>query len=428
MAFFGFRANRYVPDFQATLILLLALTGGFGATFLERARLRFRAWRFAFCLLAIVTALGNILLGMQWADHLQNFRPRTYAALARWGEFPAYFLARWGLLDYGPVRFRVAFPPTDALRQWPLLATGTPNSTDVLYAIAHPPGTIEFALSHEGYGSLRSALLPLKPGDHAIEVDMGSLYPPRIDPFFDGWTSGNVEKIKTTARVLFDGQEVIRGRLRSYDSPPSWVEFGRNPAGPAPPFAGKITAIERLPARDPQEFARLAEPGVWRLQLELPARPSADRSPVLGSGVAGHGNLLLLQRLPDRRVVFGVDQWGGGLSVSPPQVIDPARPHLLEIFVGPQVARLPLPAGWKIDPAAIKASATQFRLWLDGSPVWTTTVIVNQDSYDFVSIGTNPQGFSTAPAFFDGAIRSLPYADAEMRAFIVKNLGAPRTP
>lgn len=431
MAFFGFRANRYVPDFQGTLALLVALAGGLGCAGRGRRSLRFRAWRAAFCVTACAVASDNVLTGMQWLDHLQNFRPNTFGLLDRWGEYPASFLARCGLLKYGPVRFRVSFPPAAAgagRRWWPLLATGTPTRTDVLYAIPLSPGTFEFALTYDGYGGLRSDPVPLTRGTHVIEVEMGSLYPPKIDPFFRGWPAEDVERLKTSALVLLDGRELIRGQIQSYDSPPAWVEFGRNPAGTDPPFPGSITAIERLPVPSPRTLALASEPGAWRFRIELPAQPSADRSPVLGSGISGHGNLLLLERLPGRRVAFGLDQWGAGLSTSRPLTMEPGVPHVVEVFLGPQIARMRLPAGWKFDAASLKASANLLRVWVDGSQVWTAAVVVNQDSYDFVSIGANPQGFSTAPAFFDGAIQSLPYSDDEMKTFIERNLGAPGTP
>jgi hypothetical protein len=423
LIFLNGRTDRYMVDFQGSLVLLLALAGAYWAASDPPARHGSSAWRIAFGALAASTVLDNVMASLQLENQFEYTRPRSYRFLSYYGNYPSQVLADAGLLHYGPIRFKAVFPAVGKVTEETLLATGTPNYTDVVEAFQYPGGQVELSLMHEGYGTLRTGPFPIQPGrEYRFEVDLGSLYPPRIHPYFRGWDEKDVEKIKTTGRVLMDGTEVVRGRVRFYDSPPNWVFEGRDPAGTNRTFAGRISDVERLPPRRPDAFGLFSETGVWRIQMEIPSEPVPGGYPVLGSGVAGHGNLLLLEVMTPKVFRFRLDQWGHSISSSPPMEAPGAGPHRVEIFVGPQVAIQKMPADWNIDPSRLKGSASLLRVWLDGSPVWDASVPYNQDSYDLVSIGSNPQGFSTARMLYVGTIRPQPYSDAEKRAFIERNL------
>jgi hypothetical protein len=423
MAFFGFRANRYIVDFQASLVLLLSMIGGYCGSRGSLAGGAARGWRGGYCLLAAAVVTANVLTSFQIVNRFEYARPSSYRFLSYYGNYPSQALAEFGLLHYGPIRFKAVFPAVARIAEEPLVATGTPNYTDVLYAAQYPGGQIELRLAHEGYGDLRSGLISIEPGKaHQFEVDLGSLYPPRIHPYFRRWETKDVEAVKTTARVLLDGREVIGGRFKFYDAPPNWVFEGRNRAGIDPAFSGRIFDIRRLQPRDPRAFGLFAEPGVWRLQIEFPAQSIPEGYPVLSSGVAGHGNLLMIEAMPHGQFQFRLDQWGYGMASSPPMEIGGGASHRLEIFVGPRVASQKLPPEWNIDASRLRTSASLLRVWLDGAPVWTTPVLGNQESYDLISIGSNPQGFSTARMLYVGEIKSLPYSPQEMEAFIARNL------
>ncbi len=423
MAFFGFRADRYVPDFQGTLVLLLALAGGWLCG-LPRPTPALRGVRAVFALLVVAAAATNVLGSLQLLDGLKNRRPLTYRALAYPGNYPSYLLARLGAWRYGPIRFRASFRPVSHVVEMPLLVTGTPNFTDGLWADQYPNGLLRLSLVHEGYGGFQSEMIPIQPGrPYEVEVDLGSLYPPQIHPWFRGWSETDIANLKTTARVLFDGREAIWARTKTYDSPPQWIFLGRNPAGGGQVFSGTISSVTRLPPRGPAALGLFSEAGVWRVRMALPAGPG--RYPLLASGVAGHGNLLLLDVEPDLRLRLGLDQWNGGLSQSPFLTLEPRDEHIIEIFAGPQLARHQPPEDWRLDPRRIAASAQTLRVWADGRPVWTTAVTLNLDSYNFVSLGSNPQGFSTATTFFVGDFHPMPYSLMEMKEFIARNLAAP---
>jgi hypothetical protein len=429
LASFGFRADRYVVDFQASLVLGLVLMGAWSAVHAWSAKGLSRIWLGLFCLLAAMASLFGLLSSIELQDHVANTRRKTFTTMAHFGNYPAYLFARWGWLHYGPIRFTATFVPQKKIVVEPLLATGTPGHADVLYATQYPGGLIGFSIAHQEIGSLKADPVKVSLGqEHDVEVDMGSLYPPRWHPFFRGWKPADVEKLKTTARVLLDGQEILQGRFNFYDAPPTWVSFGRNPAGSDRPFSGRIHAVQRLPPRDPGTLELFTEAGAWRFQIEFPFNVPRLGQPLIASGVAGQGNLLLLEILDGQTIRFGFDQWGAGIAYSPALEITDSGPHRLEVFIGAQVVRQQFPAAWRIDPGDLQASASLLRVWLDGRPVWTTPILVNADSYDLVSVGTNPQGFSTAAAFFSGTLKRVALAPEELHRFLEENFREPRRP
>jgi hypothetical protein len=419
VASFGFRANRYVPDFQGSLALLLALVGGSCAARHSPRPL----WRAGFCILAMVSASFNLLTSLEVSHHFEYMRPNAYRVLAKCGDYPAYLLSRLGLMHFGPVRFQATFRPVKAVTNGPLLSTGAPNATDVLYATQFPNNDVQLYVFHDGHGSSGVESMSIEPGrPYQFEVDMGSLYPPRTEPWFHGMAQADVEMLKTAVRVSMDGHEVIGSEMSFYDSPPNWVYAGKDPAGTTPPFSGTVTSLERLPPRDPKFFRAEEGAGVWCIDFEAPPQTEPLSYPMLGSGYTGHGNLLLLKVDPDRKFQFGVDQWDLQVSFSPPfPALEPGR-HRLEVFAGPRVSLRKFSPTAGIDPAKLAASAAVFRVWLDGVAVWTTTITANMDSYASVSVGANPQKFSTAIAAYPYAIASHRYSAAEAEAFIAKNL------
>ena len=201
----------------------------------------------------------------------------------------------------------------------PLLATGLPNRTDVLYLTQIPGNVVQFSVTHTGYGEVKSALIPVVPGkEHEVEVDFGSLYPPRDHLWFQHQDDGDIQILKTSAVVRFDGKIVIQKKVPFFDSPPGWVHFGENPAGTDPAFTGRIYRQELLAPRQAGALnAEAGEKGVWRLAFVFPFDAIGAEQPVLGSGFVRHGNLLLLRTLKDHAVQFSLDQWGLQLVRSP---------------------------------------------------------------------------------------------------------------
>ena len=423
MATFGFRANRYIVDFQSTLILSLVLSGGYVGSQAVSAGSLARLWRAGFGLLAGAAVIFNVLVGLQLLNKFEYTRPGAFQALSYCGNYPSHLFAKWGLVRYGPFRLKVTFTPKKKAVIEPLLVTGTTDYADILYAAQYPGGLVELSIIHDRHGGPKTDLLKVEYGRaYEIEVDMGSFYPPKYHAYFHGWADVSIDKLKTTARVLFDGTEVLRTQMRFYDAAPFDIFFGKNPAGIDVPFSGRITAIQRLPPRDLSALGLFTETGIWRLQVVFPFHVQGLGQPILASGVTGAGNLLLLEVVDRSHLWFGFDQWGASYSQSPPLEIKNPGPHQLEIFAGPQIVRQQWPGEWQIDAAALQASSSLLRVWLDGRLVWTTPIALHTGSYEFVSIGSNPQGFSTAAANFSGTLKRTLISREEIKEFLLRNL------
>jgi len=418
LAFYSNRAERYTVDFQASLVLAIAVGAAASAA-------NPRRWRGAYLLLALGAAASNVCASLQLNDYFENRHPATWRTLSYWGDTPSAVLGRMGLMHFGPARFRFVVAPLKGdLSVTPLFATGLPNRTDVLYLTQVRGNTVEFTLDHTGYGQVKSGLMQLDPRvEHEMEVDFGSLYPPRDHPWFRGMSDEDVEILKTTATVRLDGKVIIGRRVLFFDSPPGWVSFGRNPGGIDPPFEGSIRGATLLPARRPDELRRLyEESGVWRLGVTFPFDAPNAEQPVLGSGTPRHGNMLMLHTLENHAIEFDLDQWGLALVHSPEIPVARDGEHHLEIFVGGQVARSRFPAQWGLDPGQVASAEPFLRIWLDGKPVWTTRLAINTGSYSSVSIGSNPQRFSAAPSYYRGEIELEHLSAEETRTLVERNV------
>jgi hypothetical protein len=423
VAFYGNRAERYTVDFQSSLILLIVVAAGAAAS-LGAAEIRSRAWRVAFVVMALGAALSNVLASLQLNGRFEDLHPATWKTLSYWGDLPSAVLARTGITHFGPVRFRIVIPaPKGDASVAPLLATGLPGQTDVLYLTQLQGNVIQLKVTHAGLGEVKSALVTADPGTvHELEVDFGSLYPPRDYPLSRG-SAEDQEILKTTAVVSLDDKVVINRRVRFFDSPPGWVSFGRNPGGTDAPFRGKILEKNLLPARTVAELReRYAEPGVCRLAITFPFEYPGVEEPVIGSGTPGHGNLLLLHTLGDHSVQFDLDQWGLELIHSPRIPVAGDGTHKLEVFIGGQVARSRFPSSWNLDPSEVAGAEPYLRIWLDDQPVWTTRVTVNRDTYQSISIGSNPQRFSSGAPYYLGQIEPEDLSKDQVRSLIESNI------
>lgn len=426
-ASFAYRSSRYLVDFQPMLVLSLLLAAGLVFAGPARPGWRTRLWPVAVGALATLAWVSSLLIACQFLDRFAGTHPQAFRSLAFYGNQPAGWLARLGLHHYGPLRFKVVFTPQPEAVAEVLVATGAPGSKDILFAGQYPNGQVDFAVYHEGHGGARSALIPIEYGrPYEIELTMGSLYPPIAATYFPGWGELPRAIVKDFTRVTVDGVTVIRTRQPSYDSSPGLLTFGRAPGRPERSFSGRLDDVRRTPMPDAAQLKLLAETGVWRFEFMLPPGENLDVQPVLSSGVTGRGNLLYLQNLPDGTFRFGVDFWGVGAQLSPPLTRPAGGLHVLEIFVGPQVARRAAEAFPGLDVGDLPSAPPRLAVWLDGRLAWSTPVIAHADSYDFAGAGTNTQGFSTAGPAYAGHLRLLPSSPDEIRGFAGKNLAPDR--
>ncbi|HTL69051.1 MAG TPA: hypothetical protein VL200_15405 [Lacunisphaera sp.] len=419
---FGVRSDRYVVDFQGSLVLFVVLLGGWA--FHHRPFPRwFSWWRAGWAGLAGALVFHNVGQALQLLDNFKNVRGDAYRLLAYQGDKPAAWLARLGWHRYGPVHFKVTFSRPQEPVYEALLSTGVPTQKDVLYAAQYPNGYADFILEHEGHGGARSPLMPIQYGrTYEFEVDMGSLYPPADCDYFPGWGDKPREILASFGRVAIDGTEVIKTRQAFYAASPGTLALGAAPGRTERPFSGRISAVRRLPPRTSASLRALMESGVWRVDLDLPPADNLGGQPVLGSGTAGHGNLLFLRNRPDGTFQFGFDTWGVGARYSPPLARTDHSHHRLEIVASRQVVQSAANFLPDLDLRDLAREEPCLRVWLDGQLVWMVRLESFADTYDFVGLGTNTQGFSTTGPLYQAPFKSVPLAPDEMRAVIERNI------
>jgi hypothetical protein len=426
------RANRYVVDFQASAVLMTVL--GASAVLVavddlgRRIACAIRVMLGTSCALIIVF---NVLAALQQFDGFRYTYPETFAWLTRVSSFPASWLRRATDLKPGPVELQVEFdgPPQQA-RLEPLLTTGLPHYSDSVYAIRYPDNRVELTVDHIGYGWPHGRVFPVEPGrKYTIRVEMGSLYPPAEDPYFEKWNSTQVAIAKTTARITLDGATALNTRMRFYEAPPWSLTPGKNHTtytGFGRDFSGRIVSFRRLGGDSASSFdPNPRSDGYWDLNLKFDRASPGVSEPLLASGLTGSGNLIFVEVLASGKVRFGCDFWGFYAARSEALSFPLEMTHHVELFVGPLVASWPWPSDWKLDPKALEAQRDSFRVWVDGHLVWSLLLDHHLDSYDVTELGTNTPGFDTAIGAYSGPLEQRDSTAQESLDFIRKNLALP---
>jgi hypothetical protein len=421
----GIRADRYMVDFQAPLVLATVLLAGAVASGLGGGSVP-RLWRAGFVALALLAATFNVFAGLEEFDSFKNLQPAAFARLEAVGNIPSGWLERLGLLRYGPVVLRVMFPKDVASpSSEPLLTLGTPQFTDALYVNRYPGDWIEFMGGHLRYPEPRSAIMKMQPGRvYTLKVDMGAMYPPLNHPFFRRYDEFQSRRMKSGIRVEMDGKRVLDAKMGSYNAPPWTLEIGRNDISMSPAkmsFDGQVTLSERLAPPEPQADA--GSDGLWRIRCVFPVQYPGSAYPVLSSGVTGNGTLVYVTMLPGNRIQFGIDEWGYGGGLSGPLDAAPQSEHTVEIFIGTLARRTHWPTQWHVPADQLERSALAMRVWLDGRLVQVQALNAPfSPMVALIDVGANVQGFSTSGAAYFGPIQNDPYSGDEIREFLERNL------
>jgi hypothetical protein len=240
-------ANRYQLDYVPYLLVLAALGGWHLGSGLAgwRAGLLRGAW-----VAAAVVAVGfTTLVSLQHNELFKFHNPAGYAKLARRANGVAERFTH-AADQSGPLRIELTFPANRVGQAQPLLVTGASFRADFIYVVYQDERHIVLGFEHTSYGGPIS--VPLKVDfdvPHVLEIQAGSLYPPREHPWYDAMPPERVERLRRTLEVKLDGKIVLSGRYDFYDSAPGDVTVGRNPISDAfgRRFTGQVRAVTRLP-------------------------------------------------------------------------------------------------------------------------------------------------------------------------------------
>lgn len=397
---FGGAINRYMVDFLPAGMLLASVG------FLEigrRLRTSGRAGRVgmtgAFLLLAY-SAVFNLFASMRHNELFRADHPALYRRVAhRWDWLP-YLYDRWRGVKYGPIEMTVVFPQGHVGDVEPLVVTGRSFLSDFLFVHYLGPDSLRFGLEHTSRGTFLGPAVRYAPGQpHVLRIDLGSLYPPAADPYFDRMPPGEARLRQHLLRVTLDGQVALDRELSFYDADGPAPSIGNSGSrqGFGQPFSGRILAWRRLGAAPvaPAE----GRYGALRLRMVLPAFSGVRSEPLVSFGETGRGDLVSIRYLAKDWVAFGYDHWGWGGYVSPAVRIDPGGPQTIEIDAGG------LHPGREAERAATAPERRgRLEVRLNGLTALGLPVPFYACDPDTVSVGLNAIGASTAQAVFSGSI------------------------
>jgi len=422
----GFRANRYLADFQAPLVFGAVLLAAAGSHYGPRGALS-RFWHFGCLVLCMIAAVDNIAASIQQFDSFKYTRPGSFARLSRALNPSWAFWDRHGLVKSGVVSFDVTFAAQRETVNEPLLTTGTPFYSDAVYVEQDRGGDVQLFVDHLGYGGPKGEHLHYDlTHSHHVECELGSFLPPLTDPCFDEIIPGSAKSLKSIARIKVDGATVIDGSMEFYDSAPWLRLFGENPLTWtvfSEHFSGGIKSVRWTPSVKMESRRSSVRNQAWlRLKGGVPTDgAAAGGQPLLVTGSTGNGALLLLDRIGTSRWEAAVDEWNYGASRSPSFEMADGQ-HLFDILIGPSVADDPI---WIGTEAAGLASPYKDRLlvWIDARLVANLRLVHYRDEFKQASIGSNREGFSTARSEFSGDLERIAVAPNEA-AGLLKLVGS----
>ena len=151
---------------------------------------------------------------------------------------------------FGPLALEVKFPRGASGRSEPLVTSGLAGAGNFLYVRYLDDRHVQFGFDHWGVKGLLGEAIEIEPDRwYRLILSMGSLYPPRDDPWFAGQTGAAVQAAKGRVSILLDDRPVLSADSPAHESPAAFVRIGANDIGGSttgPEFTGTIRSRERV--------------------------------------------------------------------------------------------------------------------------------------------------------------------------------------
>lgn len=382
-------AARYMADFTPALMLL----AGIGLLGAERSTAGW-ARRVLVSLAAAAAAFSvfvSAMLSFQLHDLLRQSNPQAYRRLVHFFDTPVSVLERLAGTRHGPLELTVRFPRGVPGAVEPLVTTGWEYESDYLFVRYLDGDRLQFGFEHSNRPVSWSPAVAIdRTRVHQLEVQMGSLFPPPGDPFYDQMSRFSAAGFARWLRVALDGQVLFDRPQDFYDSSPENVVLGESRLAAADfgrRFSGEMVAVRTGAII----FAPPFQPGDGTYELTLVLPESFPLAlPLVAAGRAGRADILLVRQVGPGRVRFGYDHWGIGAWESGDVVMASGVRHVLGVAL-PGLA----PPG---------TPRPQLALELDGRPAWNRRVPFYPVGPAEVRVGENGIGASTCAAEFSGVI------------------------
>jgi hypothetical protein len=373
-----------------------------------------RIWpRRAFGLVAVVLAVGNI--GMSFFIGARAFHaPEKLSAVARLLNRPVYWVEQLHGQAFGPLQWEVTFPTQRSGLAEPLVCTGT-DQKDLLYVRYLDDTHVQLGLFHQGLGGPASNPLEIAPGrTHRLEVGWGALCPPPQHPVFARWDQADILHARTQLDVRLDGRELFAQEAIFHPSTPGDMAVGQTPDAFGfceAAFTGRITRKQQLRLVPPRPRLTPNRAGGCILEFSLARRRTGYSEPLIATGRGDTSDLLFVQYLPDDRVRFGLDHWGGGAVFSQPiHLAGDSTPHRLAVFMPP----LRRAASQEANP--VSDGGSRLLLLCDDELLLDEPRAFHAAAPGEIYLGTNPFAASSAQPMFSGRILAVHSAEPELRS------------
>jgi hypothetical protein len=383
-------AARYMVDFTPSL-MLLACVGLLGA---ERAA---SGWaRTAVQVVSGAAAAFSIFVGVmlsfQLHELLRQLDPSSFQRLAHAFDTPVYWAERLAGVRHGPLDITVRFPRGRVGRVEPLVTTGWVYDSDHLFVEYLDDRRLRIGFDHLNGGRIWSRPMEIDYGvPHALRVEMGSFYPPRAHPIYDGMRPAAIEAATRSLRVILDGALVLSVARDFYDASPEGISLGRDPTGIyGTQFSGRILDVRAARPLPPIGIDRAYGP--IDMDLAFPSDIPDPGAPLIATGLPGRGDVLRVRSVRPGVLRFGYDHPGSGLWESGDIAVGGPPVHSLRV-------RLPSLLG---DPVAQGQRAVRASLMvqLDGRVVWAQSVPFYPAAPGDVWMGRNTVGVSSCVSDF----------------------------
>jgi hypothetical protein len=325
----------------------------------------------------------------------------------------------------GPVRLSFIMPerePGPSVGQ-PILSIVGPHTRQVLFVVRDGE-RVRVGFDNMGFSAAKSEPMALSPsGTDELDISVGALLPAVGAPVY-----GEAPNFIGMRRMIYVS---LNHRLALFAAVPEGTDtdlrcvFGANLPGSsacAPFFMGDFVSIApagfedipvgRLATSDFME--RLARPG-WggytgplRFAVAFGPGQPGDAQPILSTGVTGKGDIVFVRYEPDGMARICVDHWGSPLVASEPFALVPGAAHDLTLSIG---SLYPPESALGPEGAAIESLRSRVRVYLDGRRIMDCDEASFPTLPEWITIGSNFLGGSTAGAAFFGDIQAVSPAD-----------------
>ncbi|HEY1792155.1 MAG TPA: DUF2079 domain-containing protein [Opitutaceae bacterium] len=296
----------------------------------------------------------------------------------------------------GTFRLHLRLPQYQGTVSEPLVSTGAPRASDLIFINYFDPQTVVFVHDSTNGGTEYSAKIPVDYSkEHVLDIGISSL--------------GSALPEGSTVEIALDGRIVMVGSLPFHPSKPYQAVCGYNACemGSAVElFHGDILKSERLDSFPVSSTAqrRHDDAGPLKVTLTFPQGMTSGNEPVVATGVWGKGDIVFVRYLGGNKIQFGADHWGTGVRFSPILDLKAPGPHTLVVDSAALEPPVGSPRWATVSPADQQRSCATISVWFDGRQVLSTDFPAFPSAQEEVVVGSNSISGSTCGPSFTGII------------------------